>query len=152
MRRGFHVSLWRSLQDWIVSLMWCAERRGLCSIKVWQFRFVCVDECHPTFSQSGQEKFEENLSSNWWKDMQKSELTSPLWNQALFQLLLSLNKNNEHKLVEKPLWQPHLVSHSPPPGHNPLIKRIWINPESLKYSFQRMWQGRHHLRDSSNPL
>lgn len=33
--------------------------------------------------------------------MKKSELTSPPWNQTLFQLLLSLNKDNEHKLAEK---------------------------------------------------
>lgn len=72
--------------------------------------------------------------------MKKSELTSPLCNQTLFQLLLSLNENIEHKLAAKPLWQAHLVSQPPPPCH-----RIWINPESSKYSFHRVWQGRHHL-------
>lgn len=153
MRRGFHACLWRPLQDWIVSLMCYVERRGFCSIKVWQFKFVCVNECHPTYHQSGEEKFEENLSLNWWKYMKKSELTSPPWNQTLFQLLLSLNKDNEHKLAEKnPLWQAHLVSHSPPPSHNQLIKKFLINPESLKYFFHRVRQGRHRLRDSSDTL
>lgn len=147
MRRGFHGEghCKIGLGFWWVML------RGLCSIKMWQFRFVCVSECPATYPQRGEEKFEENLALNWWKGTKKSELTSLLCNQTLFQVLLSLNEKNDHKLAAKPLWQAHLVSHPPPPSHNQLLKRIWEIQKVLN-TLSRACDKGGTIRDSSNTL